>query len=85
MRPGRRDISCAATDSSGDGSALVLAEVTELTPETFAQRLHNQLKPGEFWPGRKLHTLNRAGRLEVIDGNRIQPRWPGLAGRAGNG
>jgi hypothetical protein len=66
----------------GYGSALALAEVTELTPETFRQRIGHHLKPGEFWPGRKLHTLNRAGRLEVIDGNRIQPKWRGIASRA---
>jgi hypothetical protein len=27
-----------------------------------------------LWPGRKLHTLNRQGSLEVIDGSRIQPK-----------
>jgi hypothetical protein len=65
----------------GYGCGLVLAEVLELTPQMFRQRLHANVTPGEFWPGRKVHTLNRAGRLEVIDGNRIQPKWPGL-GRA---
>jgi hypothetical protein len=65
--------------TSGYGCGLVLAEVLELTPTTFRQRIHCDIKPGEFWPGRKLHTLNRAGRLEVIDGNRIQPKWTGLA------
>ena len=39
----------------------------------------NVLKPGQFWPGRKLHTLNRSGRLEVIDGSRIQPKPTALA------
>lgn len=61
------------------GGALALAEVIELTPDTFRQRVHNHVTPGEFWAGRKLHTLNRSGRLEVIDGSRIQPKWPGLA------
>jgi hypothetical protein len=68
--------------TQGYGNALALAEVIELTPETFRQRVHTRLKPGEFWSGRKLHTLNRAGRLEVIDGSRIQPKWPGLARRS---
>jgi hypothetical protein len=63
-------------DSSfGYGCRLVLAEVLELTPHTFRQRVHTDISPGQFWPGRKLHTLNRAGRLEVIDGSRIQPKW----------
>lgn len=66
----------------GYGNALALAEIIELTPETFRQRVRHRLKPGELWPGRKLHTLNRAGRLEVIDGSRIQPKWPGLVSRA---
>jgi hypothetical protein len=66
----------------GYGNALALAEIIALTPETFRQRVQHRLKPGEFWSGRKLHTLNRAGRLEVIDGSRIQPKWPGLAGKA---
>jgi hypothetical protein len=33
-----------------------------------------------MWPGRKLHTLNRCGDLELIDGARIQPKlsaWRG--------
>lgn len=66
---------CAA----GYGSALALNEVTELSPTSFSQIVHKVLKPGEFWPGRKLHTLNRGGRLEVIDGNRIQPKPTALA------
>jgi hypothetical protein len=66
----------------GYGNALALAEIIELTPETFCQRVQHHLKPGEFWSGRKLHTLNRAGRLEVIDGSRIQPKWSALASRA---
>jgi hypothetical protein len=65
----------------GYGNALALAEVIELTPEIFRQRVQHHLKPGQLWPGRKLHTLNRAGRLEVIDGSRIQPKWLGLARR----
>jgi hypothetical protein len=30
--------------------------------------------PSAEWPGRKLHTLNRNDRLELIDGARIQPK-----------
>jgi hypothetical protein len=66
---------CAA----GYGSALALAEVVELTPTSFRQTVHTTIKPGQFWPGRKLHTLNRSGRLELIDGSSIQPRLTALA------
>lgn len=58
----------------GYGAALGLAEVLELSPTTFRQVVRHTLKPGPAWPGRKLHTLNRCGHLEVIDGSRIQPR-----------
>jgi hypothetical protein len=63
------------------GGGLLLAEVLELSPTAFRQRPHKYLKPGEYWPGRKLHTLNRAGRLEVIDGSKIQPKLRSLATR----
>lgn len=72
---------CAA----GYGSGLVLAEVTDLSPHTFRQTVHATLKPGQFWPGRKLHTLNRSGRLEVIDGNSIQPRLTAAWGQKKRG
>ncbi|ODN71384.1 glucosamine inositolphosphorylceramide transferase family protein [Methylobrevis pamukkalensis] len=65
--------------SGGYGSALGLAEVTRLDPEGFAQEVRHIVRPGPRWPGRKLHTLNRAGRLEVIDGTTIRPKLPALA------
>jgi hypothetical protein len=81
---------CAA----GYGTGLGLAEVVELSPTTFKQIVRHTLKPGPAWPGRKLHTLNRCGELEVIDGARIQPKvkalnsgmvsavWPGKTASA---
>ncbi|MGY3037090.1 hypothetical protein ACVIIV_006260 [Bradyrhizobium sp. USDA 4354] len=60
--------------ADGYGAALALAEVTELSPTTFKQIVRHSLTPGPPWPGRKLHTLNRSGRLEVIDGSRVQPK-----------
>jgi hypothetical protein len=33
------------------------------------------LRPGPLWPGRRLHTLNRAGRLECIDGSASARRF----------
>lgn len=60
----------------GYGAALGLAEIVELTPTTYQQIVRHTIQPGPLWPGRKLHTLNRCGRLEVIDGSRIQPKIP---------
>jgi hypothetical protein len=60
--------------TTGYGGGLGLAEVTELTPTTFKQVVPTSIRPGPLWPGRKLHTLNRCGNLEVIDGARIQPK-----------
>jgi hypothetical protein len=61
--------------TDGYGAALGLAEIVELTPTTFRQTIRHSIRPGPLWPGRKLHTLNRCGRLEVIDGTRIQPKF----------
>lgn len=60
----------------GYGAALGLAEIVELTPTTYQQIVRHTIQPGPLWPGRRLHTLNRCGRLEVIDGSRIQPKIP---------
>jgi hypothetical protein len=64
--------------SNGYGAALGLAEINELSPASFRQTVRHRLAPGRLWPGRKLHTLNRGGRLEVIDGSRIQPKIAAL-------
>jgi hypothetical protein len=48
--------------------------VLELSPTTYKQAVRHLLKPGPQWTGRKLHTLNRCGQLEVIDGSRVQPK-----------
>jgi hypothetical protein len=61
--------------SESYGGALALAEILELTPDTFRQEIRGYIRPGPVWPGRKLHTLNRCGDLELIDGARIQPRF----------
>jgi beta-xylosidase len=60
--------------SRGYGAALVLSEVQCLSPKEFKQVARKTIAPSRVWPGRKLHTLNRSGRLEVIDGSRIQPK-----------
>lgn len=63
--------------SRGYGSALALAEIERLDEGEFRQRVVARLSPGEGWPGRRLHTLNRSGRLECIDGSGVSPRWRG--------
>lgn len=59
----------------GYGAALGLAEITRLDDEGFAQQVKVVLRPGPLWPGRRLHTLNRAGRLECIDGSATARRF----------
>lgn len=66
--------------SAGYGSGLALAEITRLDEGGYAQVVHHRIAPQSRWPGRKLHTLNRAGRLEVIDGSVVRPKWSWLAG-----
>lgn len=59
----------------GYGAALTLTEITRLDDEAFEQRVVSHLGPSEQWPGRRLHTLNEAGGIEVIDGSRMSPRF----------
>ena len=56
----------------GYGTALGLAEIIRLDDDGFEQRVETILRPGPLWPGHRLHTLNRAGPLECIDGS----AWP---------
>lgn len=66
--------------SAGYGGGLALAEITRLDEGGYTQVVRHRLAPQPRWPGRKLHTLNRLGRLEVIDGSVIRPKWSWLAG-----
>ncbi|MGM1029607.1 MAG: glucosamine inositolphosphorylceramide transferase family protein [Actinomycetota bacterium] len=59
---------------TGYGSSLLLTEITALDDAAFDQRVLASLSASPQWPGRRLHTLNRAGRLEVIDGSAMSPR-----------
>ncbi len=60
--------------TAGYGKAIHIAEVTALTQQSFAQEIRCTLRPGSHWPGRRLHTLNRFGPLECIDGSAISMR-----------
>ena len=62
----------------GYGTALGLAEIIHLDDDRFEQRVETILRPGLLWPGHRLHTLNRAGVLECIDGS-ASPRKLRLA------
>lgn len=54
---------------AGYGAALGLARVLRLDDDGFEQEVAATLRAGPLWPGRRLHTLNRAGPIEVIDGS----------------
>ena len=67
--------------SAGYGTGIGLAEITRLDHDGFEQKVHAVLRAPADWPGRRLHTLNRVGRLECIDGAAYSPRSRALARR----
>ena len=72
----------------GYGRALNLVRIDRLTPDDYRQTCMGTVQPGPLFPGERLHTLNRAGRLECIDGAIVNPRLAvlrGLATRAPQG
>ena len=75
---------------AGYGKAIGLVEVLQLDEHTYEQRLDCIIRPDAAWPGRRFHTLARAGNLECIDGSATAPKsrlvsrlmsqnWRGLA------
>jgi hypothetical protein len=64
--------------SRGYGLAIRLARIDRLDAEHFEQTFTTRVEPGRLWPGGRLHTLNRAGRLETIDGVVATPKLPTL-------
>ena len=60
--------------TTGYGRALSLAQIDRLDRDHFSQSIQSRLNPGPLWPGSRLHTLNRCGRLECIDGSTYNPR-----------
>jgi hypothetical protein len=66
---------------AGYGTGIGLAEVVRLDPDGYAQKLHSVIRSAPGWPGRRLHTLNRAGAFECIDGAAHSPRSRVLAGK----
>ena len=59
----------------GYGAALGLAESPGSTTRASSSGSRPCCGPGPLWPGRRLHTLNRAGRLECIDGSATARRF----------
>ena len=75
---------------AGYGKAIGLVEVLQLDEHSYEQRLDCVIRPDAAWPGRRFHTLARAGNLECIDGSAHAPKsrmvsrlmsqnWRGLA------
>lgn len=60
--------------STGYGKKLALTRIDALDQENFGQTLMSLISPGPHWPGARLHTLNRWGRLECIDGAILAPK-----------
>jgi len=60
--------------SAGYGMRLAIMRIDALDAESFAQTRVGLISPGRFWPGRRLHTINRCGRLECIDGVILAPK-----------
>ncbi|TXN06769.1 hypothetical protein FV222_04555 [Methylobacterium sp. WL103] len=56
------------------GGGMALCEVTTLTDMRFEQVVRARLGPCAAWPGRRLHTLNCTGGIEVIDGSALSPK-----------
>ena len=61
--------------SRGYGAAMEIMRIDRLDPENFSQSQIARLAPGAAWPGARLHTLNRWGRLECIDGAILTPKY----------
>ncbi len=60
--------------SRGYGKGLAIMRIDQLDEAVFEQTLVSHMSPGPDWPGGRLHTLNRSGRLECIDGAILTPK-----------
>jgi hypothetical protein len=60
----------------GYGRALAIMRIDALDEERFDETLLAHVRPGEHWSGARLHTINRCGRLECIDGGGFAPKPP---------
>ena len=60
--------------SGGYGKAVGLVEILRLDEQSYEQRLHKVVRPDAAWPGRRFHTVARAGKLECVDGSASAPK-----------
>ncbi len=60
--------------SRGYGKGVASMRIDALDPDHFGQSVIRTLYPDQSWPGGRLHTINRAGRLEFIDGTVFAPK-----------
>ena len=65
--------------TTGYGTGIGLCQVTRLDTQGFEQSLKATIRPPSKWPGGRLHTLNRLGNLELIDGSAYSPKIPLIA------
>jgi len=65
----------------GYGQALGLARILRLDDEAYEQEVLSTIQAGPLWEGRRIHTLNKAGGYEFIDGSAIA--WRRFFPRAG--
>jgi hypothetical protein len=68
VRSGGRILLPVQDGTEGYGGGLGLSELLALDAETVRLSEPHPIMPEGDWPYRKIHTLNRSGRLEVIDG-----------------
>ena len=73
LRAGNRLIRPSQSCAPTYGYSFAFNEITELTTASYAERLLSTIAP-EHWPGiAGVHTYNRAGKIEVIDGRSPVP------------
>ena len=51
------------------GGSLALARIDRLDESGFSQTVETAITSGPLWPGSLIHTVNRSGRIECIDGS----------------
>lgn len=70
--------------SDGYGRRIVVMRIDALDASSFRQSPVATIGPGAVWPGKRLHTINRCGRLECIDGAIFSPKHESLRRLASN-
>ncbi|HEY8578061.1 MAG TPA: hypothetical protein VIL88_17175 [Devosia sp.] len=74
VRSGSKLILPLQNGTLGYGGGLGMAEIMRLTPEEVVVGVPRPVETKGYWPYPQIHTLNRFGSLEVIDGIAAVPR-----------